>query len=163
MVRSTTLLLLVAAAVAGSSLTIGVADAFIRVTPPTSGGAPQTRTGALRMTATEPQQQPQQQQRQQPQHRSEQPASRRAAALQQLGQLGLGAGVVVSGAWLGLGLGAPGGAQAAKKITNLEEARERGERKMEEIEKSKGPLIKLRDGAWVLWGVGVRVCVREGA
>jgi hypothetical protein len=34
----------------------------------------------------------------------------------------------------------------AKKIINLEEARELGEKKMIEIEKAKGPLIKVRGG-----------------
>lgn len=33
---------------------------------------------------------------------------------------------------------------APKKIINLEEARERGEKKLEEIEKAKGPLIKVQ-------------------
>lgn len=134
-----------AVAVAAASLTI-VADAFTggfsstpRAGAPTSS-RPAAAATALRMTATGPQEQ-----QPQPQPRSERPASRRAAALQ---QLGLGAGVVVSGAWLGMGLGAPGAAEA-KKITNLEEARERGEKKMEEIEKAKGPLIKLKDGGWV--------------
>ena len=37
-------------------------------------------------------------------------------------------------------------AVSAKKITNLEEAREKGEKKMEEIEKSKGPLVILKEG-----------------
>lgn len=64
---------------------------------------------------------------------------RRAAALGQFG-------VLCAGAWLALAV--PGPAQAAKKITNLEEARALGEKRMEEIERSKGPLIKVRDGAF---------------
>lgn len=35
---------------------------------------------------------------------------------------------------------------SAKKITNLEEARERGEKKLDEIEKAKGPLVILKEG-----------------
>ncbi len=79
-------------------------------------------------------------------------STRRAAALQQLGAVGVAA-------WLGVGVGVvgglPGPAQAAaKKITNLEEARALGEKKMAEIEKAKGPLIKVRDGALVwIWGL----------
>lgn len=39
----------------------------------------------------------------------------------------------------------PNNANAAgKKLINLEEARERGEKKLEEIEKAKGPLIKVK-------------------
>jgi hypothetical protein len=39
----------------------------------------------------------------------------------------------------------PNNANAAgKKLINLEEARERGEKKLEEIEKAKGPLIKVQ-------------------
>lgn len=44
----------------------------------------------------------------------------------------------------------------AKKIINLEEARELGEKKMIEIEKAKGPLIKVRGGRGGvgMWGLG---------
>lgn len=54
------------------------------------------------------------------------------------------AGFVVT-AW---GMAAAGLPQlaGAKKIINLEEARELGEKKMIEIEKAKGPLIKVRLG-----------------
>lgn len=51
---------------------------------------------------------------------------------------------LVAGGW---GVAAAGLPQlvGAKKIINLEEARELGEKKMIEIEKAKGPLIKVRD------------------
>ena len=57
---------------------------------------------------------------------------------------------LVAGAW---GVAAAGLPQlaGAKKIINLEEARELGEKKMIEIEKAKGPLIKVRGGAGVEW------------
>jgi len=52
---------------------------------------------------------------------------------------------LVAGGW---GVAAAGLPQlvGAKKIINLEEARELGEKKMIEIEKAKGPLIKVRGG-----------------
>lgn len=53
---------------------------------------------------------------------------------------------LVGMAWGTAATALPGGANAAaKKIINLEEARELGEKKMIEIEKAKGPLIKVRD------------------
>jgi len=62
---------------------------------------------------------------------------------------------LVAGGW---GVAAAGLPQlvGAKKIINLEEARELGEKKMIEIEKAKGPLIKVRGrggevGMWSVW------------